>query len=139
MSIRLRHLSMPRWTSRLYFPAAAVSRLKSAIAEAEEKSGHTIVFAFESSLTTSQVLRGVSLKKRARELFSRLQVWDTAENSGVLIYLNLAEPKLTFIPDRGLQLAIDETKITEVNERVEPLLRSGKFLEAVLEAIQRLA
>ena len=138
MSIRLRHLSMPRWTSRFYLPASSMKRIKSAIADAEEKTGRTIVFAFESSFTTAQVIRGVSLEARAKELFGRLHVWDTADNNGMLLYLNLADPILTVIADRGLQDVIDESKISAVNRTIAPLFNKGKYLEGVLEAISSL-
>jgi uncharacterized membrane protein len=50
----------------------------------------------------SYLLRGLRARDRAVMLFSKLRVWDTEHNNGVLIYLLLAEQAIEIVADRGL-------------------------------------
>jgi uncharacterized membrane protein len=48
------------------------------------------------------VLSGLQARERAEQLFSLLRVWDTRDNSGVLLYLQLAERRVEIVADRGI-------------------------------------
>ena len=48
------------------------------------------------------VLNGVTSRNRAHELFSHYRLWDTEENVGVLLYVNLADHKVEIIVDRAI-------------------------------------
>jgi uncharacterized membrane protein len=39
-------------------------------------------------------------------MFSKLGVWDTAHNNGVLIYLLMAEHKIELMADRGIHAVV---------------------------------
>ena len=41
-------------------------------------------------------------RQRAVDLFSRLGIWDTEHNNGVLIYLLMAEHDVEIVADRGI-------------------------------------
>lgn len=41
-------------------------------------------------------------RARAINLFSQYRVWDTEENTGVLVYINICEKNLQIISDRGI-------------------------------------
>jgi uncharacterized membrane protein len=56
----------------------------------------------EPSLTLNEVLSGMTSRQRASELFTLYRIWDTDENCGVLIYINLADHQVEIIADRGL-------------------------------------
>jgi uncharacterized membrane protein len=45
---------------------------------------------------------GVSNRQRALALFADYGVWDTEDNCGVLIYVNLADHKVDIVADRGI-------------------------------------
>ena len=45
-------------------------------------------------------------RQRALLMFSKLGVWDTADNNGVLIYLLLAEHKIELVADRGVNAVV---------------------------------
>ena len=47
--------------------------------------------------------------KRAVELFSRCRVWDTEENTGVLVYVNVCEHYLHIVADRGINAHVSPT------------------------------
>ncbi|MBW8329993.1 MAG: TPM domain-containing protein, partial [Thiobacillus sp.] len=86
-----RHLFMPPWAWRRAFPQATLKAIESAIRASETTDGGEIRFAIENSLPASWVWRGVTGRHRALEVFSFLRVWDTEHNSGVLVYLLMAD------------------------------------------------
>jgi hypothetical protein len=47
-------------------------------------------------------------RQRAREVFGRLEVWDTTHNSGVLIYLQLVDRSIEILADRGISAKVDQ-------------------------------
>jgi uncharacterized membrane protein len=48
------------------------------------------------------VLHGVDARDRARQVFGQLQVWDTEHNTGVLLYVLMAEKRIEIVADRGI-------------------------------------
>ena len=85
-----------------WFPPATMVSIRSAIAEGETRHAGELVFAVESRYSPWAVLSGLQPRQRAHELFSLLRVWDTRDNSGVLLYLQLAERRVEIVADRGI-------------------------------------
>jgi uncharacterized membrane protein len=77
-------------------------RIRDAIAEGERGHAGELCLAVESRYSPWAVLNGLSPRERARQLFCVLRVWDTRENSGVLLYLQLAERRVEIVADRGI-------------------------------------
>ena len=44
----------------------------------------------------------MSARERARELFAQYGIWDTEENCGILVYIDLADHKVEIIADRAV-------------------------------------
>ena len=87
----------PRW-----FPPATLARIRDAIAEGERTHAGELCFATESRYAPWAVVSGLEVRARARALFGALGVWDTQDNSGVLLYLQLAERRVEIVADRGI-------------------------------------
>lgn len=87
------------------FPEAARREVAAAIERAEQGHAGEICFVVEASLTPLQLLRKLSARERALQLFADLHVWDTEHNSGVLVYLLLADHAVEILADRGLHPA----------------------------------
>ena len=98
----LKHLCMPSWWSKRAFPAGTMQKIETAIRQGESRHYGEICFVIEASLHLYPLLRGVTARDRAIELFSQLRVWDTEHNSGILIYLLLADRNVEIIADRGI-------------------------------------
>ncbi len=103
---RLRHL-FSFAAVRRSFPPTAMDAIRQAIAASEATHEGEIVFAVEAGLGLRGLLRQVSPRERADEVFARLRVWDTERNCGVLIYLLLAERAIEIVADRGAAARID--------------------------------
>jgi uncharacterized membrane protein len=89
----LRHLFAPSATG--LFPADRLQRIAEAVAEGERRHRGEVCFAVEPALPAWRALRGLSARERAHEVFAELGVWDTQANNGVLVYLLLADHRVT--------------------------------------------
>lgn len=98
-----RHVRSAYWQAQRLFPDRALAQIADAVAHAEQGHAGEICFVVEASLTPLQLVKGISARERALVLFAQLQVWDTAHNSGVLVYLLLGDRAVEIVADRGLQ------------------------------------
>lgn len=133
----LKHLFMPPWAWRRAFPRATLDRIEAAVREAETGHGGEIRFVIENSLAPALVWRGVPGRERAIELFSQLRVWDTEYNSGVLVYLLLADHDIEIVADRGIAARVDQTEWDNIAKLMEQHYREGDFRKGTFEGIRR--
>ena len=133
----LRHLLLPAWSIRRRFPTQSLQAIAQAIAESEKKHRGEIRFALEANLGLRDLWGGKSPQQRAKEVFSKLGVWDTAENNGVLIYLLLADHDVEIVADRGIHERVGTTAWEEICRVMEGEFRQGRFEEAVIAGIKR--
>lgn len=117
------------------FPARTMHAIESAIHTAEQHHAGELCVAIEGALELSELLRGVSGRERALEVFSNLRVWDTEANNGVLIYLLLADRDVEIIADRGIHQRIATGEWDKVCRAMESLLRQGQYEAAVLQGV----
>ena len=135
----LRHwISLP-WRMRRFFPAAALKRIERAIAQSETRHAGQIRFAVEHALDTQSLLRGLSARDRALEVFSALKVWDTEHNNGVLIYLLLADRDVEIIADRGIHKRVGSQSWEVLCREMESAFREGRFEQGVMSGIGRVS
>ena len=83
-------------------PPAALQRMADAVTAAEQGHLGEICIVVEASLTPLQLLQQMSARERALEVFAQSRSWDTEHNSGVLVYLLLADHAVEILADRGL-------------------------------------
>lgn len=131
----LRALLQPAWLARRAFPKADLDALEAAVAAAER--GHRgeirMVVAFAPELT--DVFRGRSVRARAEEAFARLGVWDTEENSGVLIYLAWAERQVEIVADRGIAARVPTAAWQDICREIVVDCRVGRPAQALGKAV----
>lgn len=132
----LKHVFMPPWAWRRAFPRTTLDAIEAAIRTSENLHGGEIRFAIENSLAPLQVWRGVSGRQRAIEVFSQLRVWDTERNSGVLIYLLLADHDIEIVADRGIAARVTQEAWSAVARGMEDHFRSGDHAKGALAGIE---
>jgi uncharacterized membrane protein len=123
----LRHATATHWRTRMLFPAATLDAIEQAIARAELTHAGEIRFAIETALTPNHILNDVTPRAHALEVFSRLRVWDTEGNNGVLIYVQLADRNVEIIADRGFQGRVSPAEWEAVCRLMEEHFRAGRF------------
>lgn len=135
----LRHLSTPSWAWRRAFPKATLDAIEAAIRASEARHRGEIRFAIEARLPASRVWRGTSGRERAIEVFSSLRVWDTEHNSGVLVYLLLADHDLEIVADRGIAARVDDAAWEAVAQAMETAFRQGEFEAGAVAGIEQIS
>src|SRR6188474_2725717 len=104
----LRHLVAPPWQVGRAFPRRTLEAIEAAIGASERRHRGEIRFAVEGALEFLPVASGLTARERALELFSVLKVWDTEENTGVLIYVQCVERDIEVVADRGISRLIPQ-------------------------------
>ena len=133
----LKHLFMPHWLLHKRFPASLLAEIEAAIRESEKQHSGEIRFAIEPALPLSLFRKGMSARQAAVAAFSNLRLWDTENNSGVLIYLLLADHDLEIVADRGIAAKVEQAEWDDIAHRMEQHYRVGDFRAGSLEGIQR--
>ncbi|MGH8678007.1 MAG: TPM domain-containing protein [Burkholderiales bacterium] len=131
----LRHLLPSAWTVRRMFRPSSLARIEQAIGASEQRHRGQIRFAVEAALHPLMVLHGVTGRERAIDVFSRLRVWDTEHNNGVLIYLLLADRDVEIVADRGVHAQVGAKAWEAICREMERALRAGNAQAAVLDGI----
>lgn len=104
------------WRQAMFVPmlhsrwltADARSRLTAKIAEAELGHRGEVFLIVENTLPLKDAYLS-NCRERAIDLFSEYRVWDTEENTGVLVYVNICEHSLDIIADRGISALVSPT------------------------------
>lgn len=130
------HAFMPPWRWRMLFPKTVLVDIEKAIKHSEHQHGGELRFAVENTLALGKVWRGMSARQRAIEVFSNLRVWDTEENSGVLIYLLLADREVHIVADRGITRRVAQTEWDAVADSMQKEFQRGDFLRGSLQGIE---
>ena len=130
----LRHLLMPDWVALRAFPKSSLARIGEAIRASERRHRGELCFVVEASLPL-EFLRS-SCRARAEDLFGELRVWDTEENSGVLIYVQLLDRDIEIVADRGVTARVAQDEWEAVCRTMERAFRNRRFLEGTLAAIE---
>ncbi len=105
----LRHL-FGFGAARRRFPPATLAAIRQAIAASEATHRGEIVFAVEEGLPLAALVRGLAPRARAQAVFERLRVWDTEGDTGVLVYVLLADHAIEIVADRGIAARSDEAE-----------------------------
>ncbi len=130
----LRHLLIPDWIARRAFPGETLRRIGDAIAESEKRHRGEIRFALEAGLAPALVK--LSTRARARQVFAQLGVWDTEENSGVLIYVQLVDRRIEVVADRGITLKVAQAEWDAVCRAMEHAFTQHQYGAGALTAIE---
>lgn len=130
----LQHLATP--SVRRAFDAATLDAIEQTIAEMERSHGGEIRFAIEASLPPMAVIRKVTPRERALEVFAHLHVWDTEANNGVLIYVLWADHDVEIVADRGYNGRVSARDWSEVCHRMEQLFGNGDTRQASTEGVR---
>jgi uncharacterized membrane protein len=132
----LRHLFATGWSLRRDFDRAALAAIENVIALTELTHGGEIRFAIEASFGAPELMRGVTARQRALQVFAQLGVWDTEANNGVLIYVLWAEHDVEIVADRGFNGRVSAQQWADICQRMEHFFAQGKAQQAVTEGIR---
>ena len=138
----LKHLWLDASDAQHALPPAMLERLTARVAASESRHTGQIRIDVEAALPVSYLWRiGKTLpvkaliRQRAVMLFSKLRVWDTQHNNGVLIYLQLAERAIEIVADRGLSAHVTDADWQAMVVRMQQNFQQGLFEDGLTQAI----
>jgi len=123
----LRHLFLDQLSLRRAFPPAALAAIGHAVAEQEKRHRGQLRVAIEGGLPLQALVAGRTARERALEQFTRLRVWDTEDNAGVLVYLLLADRRVEIVADRGIHARVGDTAWEVICGAMQQAFADGRF------------
>lgn len=75
---------------------------------------------------------------RAIELFAQYHVWDTEENTGVLVYVNLCEKQLEIIADRGIHRHVGQAVWQVLCDKAINQIKQDQPIQAISELLDEI-
>lgn len=118
------------------FPSSALLAIEKAIKDSEAAHEGEIRFVVEGGLDGSPLFNGQSARERAIELFAQLRVWDTECNTGLLIYLLLADRAVEIVADRGIHARVGSQEWSKVCRQMEDAFKRSHFEAGVVGGVQ---
>jgi uncharacterized membrane protein len=118
---------MTPWSAARAFPARALDVIQAAVAQEEKRHRGEVRFVVEAELTSAQLWRNLRPRDRAIELFAALGVWDTEENTGVLVYVLLADHAVEIVADRGITARVAPAEWQAICRTMQEAFRAGQF------------
>lgn len=135
--------SLARWWRQVLFvpllhskwlTADARARLTKRVESAEQGHRGEVFLIVENHLPI-QYAYYINCRERAIDLFSEYRVWDTEENTGVLVYVNICEHQLEIVADRGISAHVSPTVWHAMCEKAVSGIANKKTEESVAELL----
>lgn len=131
----LKHLLLPHWWVRRVFVRSDLAGIGEAIAACEKSHRGELRFVVEGPLPLSALWRDRSPRARAVELFAQQRVWDTEENTGILIYVQLVDRKVEILADRGIAARVPQAEWDAICRAMELSFRRGEWRRGAVQAV----
>ncbi len=131
----LKHLVMPDWMVRRAFPPRVGDLIAAAVAEAEKAHDVELRVVAEGGLPMRALLAGQSSRARAIDVFAQQRVWDTQNNTGVLIYVQFADRAIEIVADRGVSARVSQAEWDAVCACIVAEFRLARYAEGVRAGI----
>ncbi|HEX2531050.1 MAG TPA: TPM domain-containing protein [Burkholderiaceae bacterium] len=134
----MRHLMTTTADGKRAFPAETLKVIQETIASGETRHRAEVRLIVEPALSMQALLDSVSSRDRARELFTLYRIWDTEENCGVLVYINLADHKVEIVADRAVGRVIRNEDWQAVCKTMTDGFARGEFHDSAIDGLSRL-
>jgi len=127
---------LSQYLVRRHFPATVLDAIQNAIAAGEQRHQGQVCFAIEGALPLRERARGHTSRQRAQAVFANLGVWNTEHNSGVLIYVLLAEHVIEIVADRGIAARVPQEQWQALCERMRDRFASSEYERGAIEGVR---
>jgi uncharacterized membrane protein len=135
LSRALRHWKTSAAAGRRAFPQATLAEIGRAITAGEQSHRGELRLIVEASMPFEAIWAGVSNRQRALALFAEHGVWDTEDNCGVLVYINLAERAVDIVADRNIDRKIGAATWQTVCRTMTDGFAREQFRDSTIAAV----
>jgi len=111
-----------------FLPKSEHARIANAIREAESKSSGEIRVYFEKHCKQDVL-------DRAADVFRGLNMHQTTDRTGILIYVAYKDQLLAIVGDTGIHEKVQQTFWDQTEKQMEQYFREGKFSEGLIKGI----
>ena len=132
-----KHLFTPGWLAHRAFRPADVAAVTAAVTASEDSHRGELCIVAEGPLPIGRLIANESPRARGLELFGRLGVWDTKENCGVLVYIQLVDRRVEILVDRGVSAKVGQPDWEAICREMESAFKAGAYRRGVLDAVDR--
>lgn len=138
--------SLARWWRQVLFipilhsrwlKPEVIARLTKKVTEAERGHRGEVFLVIENHLPI-QAAYQINCRERAIDLFSEYRVWDTEENTGVLVYVNICEQGLEIVADRGISAHVSPTVWQAMCEKALAGIANKKTEESLTDLLDEI-
>ena len=142
-----RHAWLDAGDARRIVSPEVAEQLRRRVAASEARHTGEVRICIEGSLPISYLWRHLRhripmaqiVRQRAVAMFSRLGVWDTEDNNGVLIYLLLAEHAIELVTDRGVHQLVGEPAWQAMVDRMGSAFQAGRLEDGLTQALEEVS
>lgn len=120
------------------FPPESLKAIEVAVTEGERRHRAEVRLIIEHCLPTVAVLARFRPRQRAMTLFSQFRIWDTEENCGVLVYINMADRVVEIVPDRAVMRLVTRDEWRAVCDTITTGFAQGDFRDSLVGAMKQL-
>ena len=131
----IQHLFLDHLALKRAFTRATLDAIERAVGAQEKRHRGELRVAIEGGLPLQALLARRTARERALELFTRLRVWDTDDNAGVLVYLLLADRRVEIVADRGIHARVGDTAWEVICGAMQREFAAGRFEAGVLNGL----
>ena len=114
-----------------------IETLRQAIVKAEQGHQGEIRLVIEHQLPLSLILKKSTARQRALQWFSDLHMWDTENNTGILLYLLLNEKKIEIIADRGIAAQVSQEQWNHICLELQNQISAKQILTGLTTSIHQ--
>ncbi len=135
----LKHWALSSVPVKYSFPESSLDVISKTIEEAECTTSAEFEVIIERSLPMDVLNANESAHTRAEQLFAQYRVWDTEDNNGVLIYLNLSDHAIELVLDRAAARVFKQQQLDEIVYNMGEKFKKKQYQEGICDAIVELA
>lgn len=130
----LKHL-VARMSAERHFSSATLDAIQHAIAASEHRHLGEICFAVEGGMPFGEVVAGRTPRQRAEAAFARLDVWNTEHNTGVLVYIVIADHAIEIVADRGIAAKVGDAEWRAICALMQKDFAAGEYEKGSLAGV----
>jgi uncharacterized membrane protein len=67
-----------------------------------------------------------------------LRIWDTGNNSGVLIYVQVVDRRIEIVADRGINAKVEQARWDAIARGMEIEFRGQRYEDGVIEGLREI-
>lgn len=110
-------------------------RISNSIKDAEKTTAGEIRVAVKESKPLLK--KNAAIQKLAEEEFYKLDMHNTRDKTGILLYLLLSERQFYILADSGINEKVDQSTWDNVRDEIQGEFRSGHFAEGLIIGVKK--